>query len=160
MIHEKRFDLVRDYKNAFPCGDDSMIGEYLTKDLFNRGFIEETSAGKLKLTAKFLGIYINKHTATEEIFALYPAYWDNNGNQISLTAFDRNIFANLYDKDIQSSAIEHMEIVKDIEYGKEHGLLNIGIEKFLKSKHWLSIRTKRLGQQVIDDRQTYKDNDF
>ena len=47
-----------------------------------------------------------------------------------------------------------------IKYGKEKELLNIGIEKFLKSKYWLAIRKKRMDTREIKTTKTKADNEF
>ena len=73
---------------------------------------------------------------------------------------DRNVFANLYEVAIMGSLDEHKEILLDIEYGKSKGLLNIGIEKFLKSKYWAGIRKQRLDNQVVTTTKTRIDNEF
>lgn len=41
LVHKKRLDLIRKYKKAFHSDEkgDTMIGEYYTKDLVNRGFL-------------------------------------------------------------------------------------------------------------------------
>ena len=73
---------------------------------------------------------------------------------------DRNVFANLYEIAIMGSLEEHEEVLLDIKYAKEKELLNIGIEKFLKSKYWLVIRKKRMDTREIKTTKTKADNEF
>ena len=159
LIHKGRPDLIKAYKENFPADDNSMIGSYLTQDLFNKGFLEKRGE-VVVITSKFLEIFISKHTATEEIFDIYPTHFSKDGVQIPLSAMDRNVFANLYDAAIQSSVIEHIEVVKDIKYAIEHNLLMIGIDKFVKSKYWLTIRPKRLEKVIKQRIDTVRDHDF
>lgn len=160
LVYKQRPDLIKAYKDSFPSGDSTMIGEYLTKDLYTKGFLEVKPNGTTVVTTKFLDIFINKHTATDEIFALYPTHWNNAGVYIPLSAMDRNVFANLYDKAIQSSIIEHLEVVADIKYAIEKELLNIGIDKFIKSKYWLMIRSKRLANVTKTETVTKMDYEY
>lgn len=41
LLHNKRLDLVKKYKDYFPAYDesDTMIGDYYTNDLITRGFL-------------------------------------------------------------------------------------------------------------------------
>ena len=112
------------------------------------------------ITDKFKSIFVDKHIATEEIYEIYPSFVYSNGVQIPLSTMDRNVFANLYEIAIMGSLEEHKEVLLDIKYGKEKDLLNIGIEKFLKSKYWLAIRKKRMDTREIKTTKTKADNEF
>lgn len=158
LLHKGRNDLIKDYKEKFPSDDGTMIGKYWIQDLVNKGFLAEDKVNFYKLTEKFYSIFINKHTATDQIYDIYPTTCIIDGASIPLTAFDRNIFANLYDNYTNSSIKEHLEIIKDIEFAKDHDLIKIGIEKFLKSKYWLAIREKRLN--YIEGETIILQNDF
>lgn len=160
LVYKGRHDLIKRYKDKFPSGDTTMIGEYMTDDLFKRDFLSRTSSGKVVIGKVFLGIFLNKHTATDEIFDIYPTHFVKDGTHIPLSAMDRNVFANLYDKAILSSMLEHLEVVKDIKFGLEQGLLNIGLDKFLKSKYWLTLRPKRLDYKQEHNTKTALDNEF
>jgi hypothetical protein len=160
LIHKKRSDLIKKYKEKFPSDDGTMIGMYFIKDLVVKGFLIEDKINGFVLTKKFLEIFINKHTACDEIYDIYPTYTNLNGVNIPLTSMDRNVFANLYDKAIQSSILEHLEIVEDIKFGIEQNLLNLGLDKFVKSQYWLAIRKKRLEQDGNKVTKTQRDNEF
>jgi hypothetical protein len=163
LIYKKRIDLVMLYKNRFPTEDGTMIGEYFTKDLYTRGFLEDViEKGKkvVRVTEKFLYIIINKYEAANQIYEIYPTFLDSNGTHIPLKSMDINVFANIYDSAIMSNVKEHLEVIEDIKYGIENNLLNIGIEKFVKSKHWLSIRKERLSTENKTIHKTVIDNEF
>ena len=159
LVHKGRVDLIRAYKAKFPSGDDTMIGEYMTKELFTKGFLQEVN-GKVSITTKFLEAFIDKHSAAEEIFAMYPTHFMKDGVQIPLSAMDRNLFANLYDIAIQSSILEHLEVVEDIKFAIGQDILNIGIDKFVKSKYWLVVRPLRLENQIKTNTVTRRDFEY
>lgn len=159
LVHKKRTDLIRDYKEKFPTDDNTMIGKYLIDDLVKKGFLIEKD-NTYKLTNKFLEQYVDKFTATEEIYDEYPSFFNKDGLNIPLKGMDRNIFANLYDKAISSSVLEHIEVMEDIKFGIEQGLMNLGIDKFIKSKHWLAIRPHRLAGKIREDIEVRRDFTF
>lgn len=160
LVYKERNDLILQYKEAFPTEDGTMIGKYFIDDLFVKEFLYTDSNGVVKIGKKFKEAFINKHRATEEIFDIYPTHFSKDGVSIPLTAMDRNIFANMYDLTIQSSFLEHEEVVKDIKFGKEKAMLNLGIDKFLKSHYWKILRELRLSNTKLDENPTVFDNDF
>lgn len=160
LVYKQRPDLIKAYKETFPSGDTTMIGQYYIDDLFRREFLIKKQDGTIELGEAFLSIFINKHTASEEIFNLYPTHWIKDGVSIPLSAMDRNVFANLYDIAIQSSILEHIEVVKDIKFAIQENLLNIGLDKFVKSKYWQMIRPKRLENVIKINTITSRDYNF
>lgn len=160
LLYKNRPDLIKQYKERFPSEDGTMIGQYFIDDLFTRGFLEKLASGTIRVTKVFLEAFINKHTASDQIFDIYPTHFNMSGTTIPLTAMDRNLFADLYDIAIQSSIHEHLEIVEDIHYAIKHELLKIGIDKFIKSKYWTVIRPMRLENQIKERVQTIRDHDF
>lgn len=160
LIYKKRVDLIIDYKKKFPSEDGTMIGEYYINDLIYKGFLKKDEKDNIEITNKFLNIFMDKHLVTEEIYKTYPTHFEKDGVQIPLSAMDRNVFANLYDIAIESLLEEHQEVIKDIEYGKSENLLNIGLDKFLKSKYWQVLRGKRLNNEFKIKTSTRLDNEF
>lgn len=160
LVYKGRRDLMTRYREAFPSGDSTMIGAYMTEDLFIKGFLSREDNGKIKVTKKFLEAFINKHTASDEIFNLYPTHFTKDGISFPLSAMDRNVFANLYDIAIMSSIGEHLEVVKDIIFAIQKDLLKIGIDKFVKSKYWLVIRPIRLADVLKESVPSALDNEF
>lgn len=148
LAYNNRNDLIEVYKNAFETK------EILTaKDkevLREKGLVRIDNLGRYVVSNKFKNLYVNKDVATEEVFRIYPPYVKQEGKIIAACVMDRSVFANLYNIAIMSFSEEHQEVLKDIEYGKSHKLLNIGIEKFLKSKYWLDIRKIRLEAESVE----------
>jgi hypothetical protein len=160
LVYHSRGDLINDYKKTFPTDDGSMIGEYWVKDLITRGFLVENAKGNLEIGIKFKIAFIDKYVACDEIYAIYPTHFKKDGVHIPLGAMDRNVFANLYDIAIMSSIAEHLEVIEDIIYAMKHELLNIGIEKFVKSKYWLAIRPKRKENSIKERTVTSQDHEY
>lgn len=148
LIYTKRLDLAEKYSREHLEGM-KIIPPMEMKELEDKGYLVKMPNGYV-LSKKFKDLFVDKHIATEEIFEVYPTFLYHQGVQIPLTAMDRNIFANLYIGMINGSLDEHTEIVEDIKYAVEKGLINIGIEKFLKSQHWKAIREHR--NKVIETR--------
>jgi hypothetical protein len=160
LVYKDRGDLIREYKKVFPSEDGTMIGQWQINDLINRGFLVKDLNDRIKIGKKFLEIFINKHTASEEIFEIYPTHFHKDGAEIPLSAMDRNVFANLYDNAIQSSVLEHLEVIEDIKFAMLNNLLSIGLEKFVKSKYWLMIRPRRLSYKEKEEIELRRDHDF
>lgn len=161
LLYKNRVDLIRKYKEKFPTDSGTMIEEYFIKDLIRKEFlIENPTTGAIKLGEKFYLAFIDKHEACEHVFSVYPTHITKDGVDLPLSAMDRNVFANLYDTYIRSSIHEHLEVIKDIEYAKQNNLLNIGIEKFLKSKYWLILRPKRIEGKLKETIFLKADNEY
>lgn len=159
LIYEKRKDLNAMYKATFGIKDNIISDE--DKEIFKKlGFIVLGSNKKWTLSDKFLSMFVDKHKATEEIFFDYPVTLEKDGVLIPLKAMDRNIFANLYQAAIMGSYEEHKEVMLDLKFGINNKMINIGIEKFLKSKYWLTLRKLRLENKVRVETHTELDNNF
>lgn len=147
LAYHNRLDLIELYKKSF--GIKNLLEPKDKEVLKRKGFVKEDSLGRIVLTKEFKAEFADKDVITDEIFTNFPLLMvEENGVELPTANIDRSIFANLYILAISHSSQEHEEVLLDIEYGKEHGLLNIGIEKFLKSKYWLSIRKKRLSANI------------
>lgn len=154
LLYERRVDLIRKYKKAFPIENGKMISDYLLDDLFKRGYLTRTETG-IKLGNKFYDAFVDIHKATDEIYDLYPAFINNNGIDIPLIAMDKRVFREIYIKKINGSLREHEEIKKDIQYAIDNNLIKTGLNKFLTSELWKAIRKLRAASIKIN-----VDNDF
>lgn len=143
LIYKNRGDLMEEYTKAFPTDDNTMIGEYLINDLIKKEFIIQ-KGGKYEIGKAFKDIFVDRRQATDDIYKIYPKYFHKTGTDFPLEIMDRNVFSKIYDEAILSNAEEHEKVLKDIEYGKRYNLLNISLEKFVKSQFWKSLREHRL----------------
>lgn len=161
LLREQRRDLILKYKEAFPTEDGTMIGIPLIEDLVKKGFLIFKDK-QYVLSSKFLEIYVTPEVAVDDIYDLYPAFIENaQGVSIPLNSMDKNIFKEIYIPKIMGSVAEHREILKDIKYGIDAGLIKVGISKFLTSEGWKSLRKLRKpGNRTNNPTQTQETNDF
>lgn len=148
LMYKNRLDLIALYKETYPADDGTMIGKMWVEDLIKRGFIEQSEKG-VKLAVKFKEIFCNKIDVAEELLRVYPSTTEIQGKIVPLTAIDIIEVADLYIEKIIDNRKEHEEVLKDIEYGIIHNMLNISIKKFIQSKYWLAIRKVR--KTMTDD---------
>lgn len=164
-LYRKKYEAIAIYKEAFPTPDGGMIGSIEKEDLLNRGFIEmvgtDNKASSYKLTDKFTKIYLkDAYAAADEVWGAYPGFVNIDGKNIPLTNMDRYKFANLYAERIKYSVEEHLEVMKDVDFGKRKGLLRTTIEKFAQSENWSKIRQVRLAQEVVQEFRKEEETNF
>lgn len=159
LVYLGRKDLLEVYKDKVLEGM-KIIPKNEMEILREKGFLRFNDRNEYVIGTKFLDLFTDKFTATDEIFEIYPAFVKSNGVEIPLTAMDRNVFANMYISAIQGNVEEHREVLKDIEYGKQQNLLTFGIEKFVTSRMWLKIRERRLANVTKVNTKTAYDNEF
>lgn len=163
LLYKEDFQAIQEYKNNFPSEDNYMIGEYLTKDLIKKGWIKEKENGKLYITEEFRMLYVNKFKAIDELVEAYPAFIEKEGGlKIPLVTIDKNRYASIYEGCIKFSQGEHEEVLKDLKYAKEKGLLTFGLSKFIDSEYWLTVRNLRKKEKEegnIDEEGIFQ-NDF
>jgi hypothetical protein len=63
---------------------------------------------------------------------------------------DKYEFALLYVKRINYLVEEHLEVLKDLEFGKNHNLIKSNIQNFTKSESWKEVRKIRLEKEKIN----------
>lgn len=144
LLYERKHDLIKNFKLAFPIKDGTMIPLEDITDLVNKKFLIKVGS-KYKLGDLFLSIFVNPERAVDEVYNLYPPFTvSDKGVNIPLCSMDRNVFKKIYIIKIQGSVVEHQKVLEDIKYGVKNDLLRIGINKFLTSEHWKSIRKHRL----------------
>lgn len=159
LLKRKRVDAIAKYKRAFPSDDGSMIGNRSMTDLIKRGFLIHLGEGEkvsdYEVSGAFNDLFVqDKFEAADEVWKLYPPFVNIGGNDMTLTSCDRYEFAILYAEAIDYNVEEHKLVVEDIKYARDHGLLRISIEKFVRSKGWEAIRSKRSStgkSQVVNE---------
>lgn len=154
-------EAMKIYKEAFPTDESiqlenrTMIGDANKKDLIDRGFIRQAGKNELdtsyEITEKFNSAFLSSYfTAADEMWMAYPSYADIQGKKIPLCTMDRYQHAQLYTERIKFSVEEHLEVIKDIQYGKENGLISSSIENFVRGEVWLKIRAyRKTGQGIV-----------
>lgn len=157
LLQRKRYDLMKDYKAAFPSDDGTVIGKHLRDELLERGFIikldENENAASYQIGQAFKVLFIDKFEAATELKDLYPAFAVSDNKRFPLTLVDVYEIAPLYGERIGYELVEHEEIKKDLIYGIEQGLVKCKLDKFVRSEFWIPLRKLRLGTavEVISD---------
>jgi hypothetical protein len=161
LVYAKRTDLIQLYKKKFPNPSNAMISTHLIQDLVKKDFLVVTSKG-VKLGNTFLSIFVDGNKAVDEIFDAYPSFVrDNQGVQIPLTAMDKKVFREIYMPKIMGNLEEHKEVIKDIEYGVKNNAIRMGINKFLTSEFWKTLRKERIAEfSIISEKSNKLDEDF
>lgn len=156
LIYKKKYDCINNYKQAVPTEDGSMIGAKAKQDLIDRGFIkkinDEGKADSYMITEKFHKLFIkDQFAAADEFWDMYPGFVKIQGTNTPLTNMDRYAFANLYAIRIDYNVDEHIEVMKDLEFGVRNELIRTSIDKFVRSEGWRKIREIRLNKAKIQE---------
>lgn len=157
LVYYKRFDLVAEYKKVFPIiekknyDQQRMLDEDEKNQLIEMGFLSIKKDSKelnpYIIGEKFAELFIDSLVAIEELYYVYPKF-SHKGNfpLLTMSIEDAEI---KYINRIGGSRTEHKEILKDIEYGVINNLLDIGVQKFIDSEYWNSLRTLRLQELSV-----------
>lgn len=166
LLFRKRWDLIQKYKIAFPTGDGSIIGKAMTDDLLEKGLITYSKSSDkgidIQVSKVFKKAYTNDVYIADEFYEVYPSFYRDDAKGISypLTNYDRMVFAKMYQDKINYSQKEHEEILKDVQFGKEKGLIRVNIGNFLTSEFWKDLRVIRLEEEVDNDKTISDVQDF
>jgi len=157
LVYHKRFDLVAEYKKVFPIieqkGYDQqrMLDEDEKDELIKKGFLvikkDSKELNPYIIGDKFAELFVDSLVAIEELYFNYPKF-SHKGNFPLLTMSIEEAEIKYINR-IGGSRIEHKEILKDIEYGVINNLLDIGVQKFIDSEFWNSLRTLRLQESTL-----------
>ena len=165
LLFKNRWDLIELYKKAYPTNDGTIIGRQQTDLLLEKKLLQYTTdkAGKIHITisALFRDAYVKDIDIADEIYKEYPDFYESTeGVRYPLLAFDRLSFAKIYLDAIKFSQVEHEEILEDIKYGRENGLIKIKIGNFLTSHYWKIIREIRKKEDEDEQNIIQDENDF
>lgn len=154
LMYRKKFECINIYKERVPTGDGTMIGAGAKQDLIDRGFLDklddEGNASSYQITDKFLKLFLKDvHEASAQFWDKYPGFISINGVATPLTNMDKYRFALIYGERIDHSVDEHLEVMKDLEFGMQHNLIRSSIENFVKSEGWGKIRQIRLNKAQV-----------
>lgn len=142
LLYDKQKHLVGKIKQVV-LKDSGFTSKERIAELVKEGFLTKTEKG-YKIGNKFSEVFVDGDVATDEIYRVYPDFITNkDGINIPLTGMDRETFKKIYMAKICFSVEEHKEVIKDIQYGHNKGLIKMGINKFLTSKQWEAFRKLR-----------------
>lgn len=107
---------------------------------------ESLNVRNIPFNKNFLKKYIKESNEIgTEFFYAYPEYININGKMCSIRNFTKaNLFSFedfclFYAKSIKNASITHEKVMKSLEYGKEHNLINYSIIEFIASRKYESI---------------------
>lgn len=147
LIHKKDQEYIDLYKERFPTGDGTMIGDYNTKRLLKQGWIIEKEKN-LEVTEKFKKYLFDDSVSDlnySELLDYYPKFFENKeGTKLPLVLADKFVYNSKYSQKVCYNAAEHNEVLKDLQYGIDNNLINFGIAKFIDSNYWEILRPMRL----------------
>lgn len=111
-------------------------------DLIERGYLIDNSRGKmspdmLEVTEKFINQVYASLGRFKEFWDSYPKTMPaiQGGGHIKLKACDPDELQEVYDKIVKTNKL-HNEILDLVKWADKNNQLNIGIEKFVKSRMW------------------------
>lgn len=106
---------------------------------------------------KILEFLNSEITMADELWNAYPWSFQINGNNVAAKTCDRDMISEIYTKKIKGSMTKHKKILKDVKRGAALGLINCGIEKFVKGEQWEFLK-QEIEKNV--DLKTYGTNEF
>jgi len=169
-VYHKLIDTIDLYRTHFPSGDKSMIGKDATNDLVSRGLLikekirDEVKNGekrpiyKYSVGEPFKEIYVIDTIAFKELLSAYP-------NQVTLpnnkgVIFSKNInvteLRQIYIQKIEKNSFEHLEIMKDLQFGLMYQKVNFDLETFIREEKWEIFREIRLKQYLSDNLKSFE----
>lgn len=156
LIFRKKYEAIKTYKRIYPTDDGSMIGEKGKQFLIEKGYLvhsgDGTKPSDYEITEKFTRLYLsNIFNAADELIDAYPGFIKINGVPQTLINMDRYQFAIKYGERIDHSIDEHLEILKDVKFGRDHDLIRVGIDMFLGAQMWEKLREIRLKRQQVKE---------
>lgn len=154
LMYRKKYECIKIYKERVPTEDGTMIGAGAKQDLIDRGFLEKVDdlgkADSYQITDKFLKLFVKDlHEAANQFWDKYPGFINIQGTPVPLTNMDKYRFTNIYGERIDHSVDEHLEVMKDLEFGVNNNLIRSSIENFVKSEGWIKLRQIRLNKEII-----------
>lgn len=162
----REYDLMDKFKKAFPVyalnkdEESKFLNRHEFQSLVDKNLIEKIDTGEYVITDTFINLFGKKEFLIHDIFNKYPKfmYNDTKTKRFALTVCNLAEVADVYHKAIYGSLSEHRQIIKDLQYATENGLINLKFENFIRSQYWLTIRAVQEEQQQNYEENTVKVN--
>ena len=107
---------------------------------------EALNYSNIPFNKNFIKMYIKESNQLgKELFDAYPPFITINGKMCSIKNFTKaNLFSFedfciYYAKAIKNAKVTHERIMENLEFAKEHNLINYSIIEFLASQKWEEI---------------------
>ena len=129
----------------------SVLQSLVNKKVINSTFNvpkegESLNFKTIPFNKNFTKMYLKEsHELGKEFFEAYPPFINIKGKLCSIKNFTKaNLFSFedfciYYAKAIKNAKITHERIMENLEFAKEHNLINYSIIEFLASQKWLEI---------------------
>lgn len=109
-------------------------------DLITRNYVEHTGDGtkasQYSVTEKWMTEFITEYEAGQMLLAKYPPFLIINGTRIPLITSDRFELRKVYYERIYGDRKKHEQAIAALEYGIRNELINMNVEKFIRSEYW------------------------
>lgn len=144
FLTNKKVTEFKEYKDRL----DKLGLEPLTgiekRDLIKRGFLKRAK-GKIVLNREkdiFTDTEIDVNKRLETFVNTYPSFYDDGKKKMPLKMVAIIHLEGLFNKTVKDDDDYH-ELLEDVKYGKEYGIINMRIDKFLIHSVWKDIRNMR-----------------
>ena len=75
-----------------------------------------------------------------QIVDSYPRFFHMEGKRFNAVTVSAEEIAEVYIRAIDNKQEMHEEVLRVLEWAKENEMIKMGVEKFIKTKHWLSLK--------------------
>lgn len=141
LLHNNRFAELYEYVEN--------VGKFDLKELeslLDRGYIvninenKKFSADAFETTEKFTKKFLAKDfELAKEFFEKYPSFGSIDGKPITLKSVSPDVVYDLYNSITGKQREIHDRIMRSLEVGKKMGVVNMKIDKWLRTEQWKHI---------------------
>ena len=151
---------LKSYEMSLRFQDLSPLTEDELTDMVERDIIIDlnTSGGKVyydcfEINPKYKKKFsMNIVSWVSELFDVYPKFFYMEGRRFNAITTSEDDIAEYYLKAIGKRRETHEEVISLTKTAAEDSMITMGIEKFIKTKHWLSLRVlKQESKRITND---------
>tara|TARA_R100001463_G_scaffold11977_3_gene33124 strand:+ start:1263 stop:1850 length:588 start_codon:yes stop_codon:yes gene_type:complete len=151
---------LKSYEMSLRFQDLSPLTEDELTDMVERDIIIDlnTSGGKVyydcfEINPKYKKKFsMNIVSWVSELFDVYPKFFYMEGRRFNAITASEDDIAEYYLKAIGKRRETHEEVISLTKAAAEDSMITMGIEKFIKTKHWLSLRVlKQESKRITND---------
>lgn len=150
LIHLNRMDLIYRYVDEVRPFRKEEVERLIEKGyIFDNNPYRDTRPARYPehyiATSTFSEIvFINTGEAFDELWEAYPVWLTfDDGKKVPGRSGDSLELEKVYAQLIRNNVLKHREVMEMLEYAKKNKLITMGIEKWIKSRQWESIKKIR-----------------
>ena len=125
-------------------GNKVMCSREERTDLVDKKLIRVNANNSYSITSLFSNEVHNAKLLIQDIYDIYPDFALIKGANIPLKIGNKYELDKVYNKNIRSSKLEHLEILKDIEFANSNKSISVNIKNFIESELYVSYRKLRI----------------